>query len=161
VHGAPARVPLAEGTRLLAAAAVWLGESKQQLHVAFILENSPETVALWALDGNTDAASWLPVGELPVPNGMAAGASLSFVNGGDLLLATTDGATIQRRITDGSVVTSTPALNLGGEKERSLQWQAACGTHGPDGRVVHLSMRHEAKNRSPEVMVLRWLKKEL
>lgn len=151
---APPRVPLAEGSRLTAAATAWIGgASDAKLHAAVILESSPDVVALWALEGNTEAASWLPLGELPVPARMASRATLAFVNEGNLLLATSDGATIQRRISDGSVVTSSPALNLA-EAKSPLQWQAACGLHGPDGGIAHLSMRQEQASRRPEVMVM-------
>jgi len=158
---APARLPLAEGSRLAAAASAWLGDaSAPRLHAAVILESSPDVVALWVLEGNTEAASWLPLGELPVPQQMTATASLAFVNNGELFLATADGATLQRRISDGTVVTSTPALNLhmsNTEKQPSIHWQAACGLNGPTGGIVHLSMRQQARSRRPEVMVLRTL----
>jgi len=152
---APPRVPIAEGLRLAAAATAWLGGTSPKLHAAVILESSPDVIALWVLEGNTEAASWLPLGELPVPGAMAMGASVSFVNDGDILLATPDGATIQRRISSGAVVTSTPALHFDAEKHPTLQWQAACGLHGPRGGIVHLSMRQQQKSRGPEVMVLR------
>lgn len=150
---APPRVPLADGAELHAAASMWLG-SEPRLHVAVILKSSSDVVALWVLDGNTEAASWLPIGELPVPHKLAHGATLSFVNDGDLLLATPDGATIQRRISDGSVVTSTPALNFDVEKQHALHWQAACSRPGPSGGIVHLSLREHGARRYPEVMVL-------
>lgn len=153
---APPRVPLAEGSRLVAAATAWLPRSVEpRLHAAVILESAPDVVALWALEGNTEAASWLPLGELPVPLRMERGASISFVNDGELLLATSDGATIQRRISDGSVVTSTPALKFEAEEQSSIHWQAACGLQGPNAGVVHLSMRQQDASRRPEVMVLR------
>jgi hypothetical protein len=147
---APLRVPVADGSRLHAAASAWVGST---LHAAVIFESSPDVITLWALDGNTVAASWLPIGEIPVPSKLAIGASLSFVSDGELLLATHDGATIQRRISDGSVVSSTPALNLDVEKQPTVQWQAACGLH--DGGVAHLSMRQQFKMKRPEVMFLR------
>jgi hypothetical protein len=155
---APPRIPFAEGTRLHAASAAWLGDdSMPRLHAAVIMESSPDVVALWALEGNTEAASWLPLGELPVPHRMAVGASLSFGHDGHLLLATSDGATIQRRISDGTVVSSTGPLNFGVEAQRKVQWQAACAMHEPSNRIVHLSMRNEPRNRRPEVMVMRTL----
>jgi uncharacterized membrane protein YgcG len=153
---APPRVPLPEGARLTAAATAWLPLSAEpSLHAAVILASSPDVVALWALEGNTEAASWLPLGELPVPSRMSAGATVSFVNDGEILVATKDGATIQRKISDGSVVGSTPVLDFAADKESSVQWQSACGVHGGNGGVVHLSMRQQGKSMRPEVMVLR------
>jgi len=160
---APRRVPLAEGSKLAAAAVAWLGAAKPQLHAAVILENSPDMVALWALEGNTEAASWIPLGELPVPlkktSGFAVKPSLTFVNDGELLLATPDGATIQRRIIDGSVVKSTPAFEFAAEKKPTLQWQAACGLHGTNGGVAHLSLRRRENTNTgrPEVMITNML----
>lgn len=152
---APPRVPIADGLRLASAASAWLGDaSSPRLHVATVLESSPDMVALWALEGNTEAASWLPLGEIPVPSGMATGASLHFVNG-DILIATKNGATIQRRISDGSVVTATSELSIDVEMRSKLHWQAACGLHGPNGGIAHLAMRQHGKITRPEVMVLR------
>jgi hypothetical protein len=155
---APPRLPLADGVRLSAAASSWLGgEGSPQLHVATISASSPDVVALWVLDGNTEAASWLPLGELPVPSAMSTGASLHFVNNGDLLLATPDGATIQRRVSDGAIVSSSPALSIDAEERKTVQWQAACGLHGPNGGVAHLAMRTHGNSRRPEVMVMRMI----
>jgi hypothetical protein len=135
------------------------GGAAPQLHAAVISESSPDMVVLWALDGNTEAASWLPLGELPVPqkivSGTAAHPSLSFVNDGELLLVTADGATIHRRITDGTVVKSTPALEITSDKQSKVQWQAACGMHDSSGGVMHLSLRESVSTNTkrPEVMV--------
>jgi len=155
---APSRLPLADGVRLAAAAASWLGDAgSPRLHVATISESSPDVVALWVLDGNTEAASWLPFGEIPVPSMMSTGASLHFVNNGDILLATPDGATIQRRVSDGAILTSSPALSIDAEERKTLQWQAACGLHGPNRGVAHLAMRTQASARHPEVMIMRMM----
>lgn len=158
---APRRIPFAEGTRLAATAAAWLqGESAPRLHVAVISESSPDLVALWVLEGNTEAASWLPLGELPVPYRATGTATskptLSFVNENELLLASPGGATIQRRISDGAVVKTTAEFASDEETKNTVQWQAACGVHGSHGDIVHLSLRTVAKSstRRPEVMVL-------
>jgi len=170
---APQLVPLAEGGRLVSATAAWLrgpdSSDEPRLHVAIVVESSPELVSLWSLEGNTKAASWLPLGELPVPHS-AAGAShakpsLAFVDNGDLLVAAAGGSTIQRRILDGSVVKSAPAaweVTAGGNAKdmsspgkTTRQWRAACGLHGSDGGVAHLAMHRAGSSHTwhPEMVV--------
>lgn len=165
----PQRVPLAEGGRLVSATAAWLdaGDGSIRLHVALVTESSPDLVSLWSLEGNTEAASWLPLGEMPVPHGTShTKPSLAFVDSGDLLVAAAGGSTIQRRMVDGSVVKSAPAAwevkahgNMkdanGDHRLPTRQWRASCGLHGSNGGVAHLAMRRAASSKTwrPETVV--------
>ncbi|CAE8592763.1 unnamed protein product [Polarella glacialis] len=136
-HGG--RLPLPEGTRLLAAAVSWISSStgKPRLHAAFIDKAVPDLVALFALAGAGDTSSWVPMGEVQVPDSDKA--SLSFVGDGELLITTGAGAILRRRLQDGAVMAS--STHPWGGSHASLQWQAACGLHhGPEGSLAHLRL---------------------
>ncbi|CAE8649722.1 unnamed protein product, partial [Polarella glacialis] len=143
------RLPLPEGTRLLAAAASWLSSSsgKPQLHVAFIDKAVPDLVALFALAGS----DWLPIGEVQVPDSDKA--SVSFVGDGELLIATGAGAILRRRLQDGAVMAS--STHPWGASHSSTQWQGACGVHhAPEGSLAHLRLHRAEGSQAwlPEIV---------
>uniref|UniRef100_A0A7S4Q0F1 Uncharacterized protein n=1 Tax=Alexandrium monilatum TaxID=311494 RepID=A0A7S4Q0F1_9DINO len=156
--GAHSMLPVSEGARLAAATAAWLsGPSGMggapRLHAAFIDEAMPELVALFMQDGEGEAASWLPLGEVQVPGGAdATKISLSLTGEGDLLLTTARGALLRRRLSDGTVVASAPhAWGVRGLVPTG-GWQAACSLqHGP---VAHLHLRKEEHShaRRPDLI---------
>lgn len=157
--GAPSMLPVAKGARLAAAAAAWLSGpagagGAPRLHAAFVDESMPELVAMFMQDGEGEAASWMPLGEIQVPGGAeGAKTSLAFAGEGDLLLTTSHGALLRRRLSDGTVVASAPhSWGARGLAPAGGAWQAACSLeHGP---VAHLHLRKEAHShaRRPDLV---------
>jgi len=149
--GPAQRLPILEGSKLLAGAAARLAGpggagGQQMLHVAVVHEGAPDLVAIFMQEGD----AWAPLGEVMVPRGRsrrAAGKiSLAFVDG-DLLVTTADGQVLRRRLHDGAVVVSAVHA-LGGE-----EWHAACGLHhNPAGSVAHLRLRKSSSAHFPEVL---------
>ncbi|CAE8672772.1 unnamed protein product, partial [Polarella glacialis] len=150
---AAARLPVADGSRLVAAAATWLRShtSEPQLHAAFIDKATPDLVALFALIGAGEAASWMPLGEVHVPDDHKA--SLAFMGDGELLITTAAGALLRRRLQDGAIMAD--SIHSFGGSHSSLQWQGACGLHGgPEGSLAHLRL-HRAQGSQvwrPEIV---------
>eukprot|EP00442_Polarella_glacialis_P001520 CAMPEP_0115122224 /NCGR_PEP_ID=MMETSP0227-20121206/46700_1 /TAXON_ID=89957 /ORGANISM="Polarella glacialis, Strain CCMP 1383" /LENGTH=940 /DNA_ID=CAMNT_0002524125 /DNA_START=24 /DNA_END=2848 /DNA_ORIENTATION=+ len=144
---------LADGSRLVAAAATWLRShtSEPQLHAAFIDKATPDLVALFALIGAGEAASWMPLGEVHVPDDHKA--SLAFMGDGELLITTAAGALLRRRLQDGAIMAD--SIHSFGGSHSSLQWQGACGLHGgPEGSLAHLRL-HRAQGSQvwrPEIV---------
>lgn len=123
---APARLPVEEGTKLLAAAAAMLNGpggagGEPRVHAAIVHESAPDLVALFHLEG----ASWLPLGEVAVPARVdgalgPAKVSLALSSNGDLTVATNTGAVIRRRLRDGSIIGSAAP----GKSQQT--WQGGC-----------------------------------
>jgi len=142
-HGLPGALPVAEGTHLRAAAAALLDGA---LHAAMVLESDPGLVLLFAQDSD----SWLPIGEMRLPEHGSKKASLAFVGAGDLLITTGNGQVLRRQLKDGTVVASAVHEVRAGEDG---VWQAACGLQsGGEVQVVHLSLRKSAQSWAPELV---------
>ncbi|CAK0893091.1 unnamed protein product, partial [Prorocentrum cordatum] len=151
---APARLPVQEGTSLLAATAAVLSGvggagGEPRLHAALLYESAPDLVALFHLDGG----AWLPLGEVAVPPhgpgsaGALGRVSLALSPGGDLTLATDTGAVVRRRLRDGAVLGSTPP-----GKTSQQAWRGACSVrHGTADRVAHLHLKRATLAQRPEV----------
>jgi len=151
--GAPQKLPVAAGMRLLAAT---VARVQGHLHAALVHESMPEMVALFAVQQEDTAdPSWLPLGEVPVPRGpndrVAEAISLAFVDESDLLVTTGTGHVLRRRLQDGAVVASAPHAQ-GGDA-----WRSACNLqHGQAGSIAHLRMPSASISRTerfPEVIV--------
>lgn len=143
------RLPLAEGSRLAAAATTWLpSHSGARLHAVLVDESAPDLASLFVLEGKDGEASWLPLGELVMPKGRVV--SLSFVDG-ELLIGTEAGQVIRRSVQDG-VVTSSAVHSFKKSANSDSSWRAVCGL--PDtGAVAHLQLRRPAASLAwrPEV----------
>jgi len=145
--GVSRRVPVGtESGHLVAATAAWLSGpygagGPPHLHVAFIAESSPDLIAIFVLEGDGEASTWLPLGELPAPRGTdgrpASKPSLTFVDGRDLVVAAEGASTTRRRVLDGVIVGSAPPL----AEVTGLAWQSTCGLQGTDNSIAHLSLR--------------------
>jgi hypothetical protein len=135
-----------EGVRLAAAAAAWLNGpagvgGDPRLHAAIVDERTPDLVALYMLE---ETGAWLPLGEVALPAEQAAKnrrISLSFVNGGELLVGTGAGSLLRRRLADGAVL----EVSVASDAEARSEWQAVCGFHGAAGGVAHLVLRQAAQ----------------
>ncbi|CAE8601572.1 unnamed protein product [Polarella glacialis] len=150
-----ARLPVTDGSRVLAAAATWLRShtGEPQLHVAFIDKAVPDLVALFALIGacEGEAASWMPLGEVRVPDDHKA--SLAFMGDGELLITTAAGAVLRRRLRDGAIMAD--STHSFGGSHSSLQWLGACGLHdAPEGSLAHLRLHRGEGSQvwRPEIM---------
>jgi len=128
------KLPLADGSKLTAASAAWLpgAGSERRLHAAMVVDSAPELVGLFM----HEAGSWLPLGEVRIPGG-AARASLSFVGGSDLLVATAD-QFIRHNLLNGKVVASQKNAWMEAREAQHREWQAACGF---EDRVAHLHLQ--------------------
>jgi len=116
-----------------------------QLHAAVVREDIPELVALYVREEGGD---WLPVGEARVP-GVPAKVSVSF-SGDSLLVATSHGRVLRRRLSDGEV-TDMSVHALG---EEGVMWMGACALDHP-AEVAHLHFRQgDTMIRRPEVVVV-------
>lgn len=138
----PSRLPLAQNSRLIAAAAAWLqlGVSLEpQLHVAFQEENAPGVVAVFTLEGE----DWLPAGEVRVPHAGRLGGRISLSFGKDHLFVATDaGTAVAHSLEDGQ---SSEMLHPWGH---SGKWRAACSS--PSGSI-HLYLPQTGSQRWPEI----------
>eukprot|EP00440_Ansanella_granifera_P026775 gb/GFBE01029074.1/.p1 GENE.gb/GFBE01029074.1/~~gb/GFBE01029074.1/.p1 ORF type:complete len:1024 (+),score=231.20 gb/GFBE01029074.1/:1-3072(+) len=157
------RLPVPEGARLRAVAAAYLDRA---LHAAFIDEAAPDVVALYKL--GKEAASWLPVGEIPVPRAdevkepLSTKVSLAFTHDGQLVLTTAAGAVLRRRLQDGAIMAS--SVHPWGGASTSAQWQASCPVHhGPEGSLAHLRLRRSENSQAwhPELVTERQAQMEL
>eukprot|EP00933_Yihiella_yeosuensis_P040594 TRINITY_DN34915_c0_g1_i1.p1 TRINITY_DN34915_c0_g1~~TRINITY_DN34915_c0_g1_i1.p1 ORF type:complete len:980 (+),score=244.38 TRINITY_DN34915_c0_g1_i1:104-3043(+) len=150
-HVPSSRLPLAENAKLIAAAAAKLfGASK--LHAAIVDHATPDLVALFVLE----ASQWLPLGEVPVPKvdgKRPSHVSVSFVNDGELLVTTGDGAVLRRRLQDGAVMAS--SSHPWGAFNGVSQWKGACGVPGgAEGRLAHLRLHRKEGSEAwhPEIV---------
>jgi len=150
------RLPVPEDSRLRAAAIANLGK---ELHVAFIDEAAPDMVALFKLSSIDKAASWMPLGEIPVPTAdevrepLSTKVSLSFTHDGELVLTTAAGALLRRRLQDGALMAS--SVHPWGGASTWMQWQGACPVrHGPEGSLAHLRLRRSENSQAwhPELV---------
>lgn len=147
------RLPIADGTRLEAAAAAWLpertstGSANRRLHAAMVLDSAPDTVGLFV----HEAGSWLPLGEAAVPGGKSrlAKTSLSFVGASDLMVATED-RIIRRNLVNGQVVSSMMNTH---PTHGNKAWQASC-SFSNEGKVSHLQLQKTPTSRAwrPELI---------
>lgn len=150
------QLPVAEGSMLNAAAAAFLpamGGSARRLHAALVVDSAPDLVGLFV----HEAGSWLPLGEMQVPGSQSA--SLSFVGGGDLLVATKDHV-LRRNVHDGKVIASVANAHMSEAQGGTRMWQASCGLPGQDGDVAHLHLSRAPTSRAwrPEVVAVKVLK---
>jgi len=148
-------LPLPDGARLASAAAAWLlvGGANPRLHAAMVEESSPKLASIFVLEGTGEDASWLPMGEVALPQS-AHHVSLSFMNG-ELLLSSDAGHVTRRRMQDGAVVETASHLLASPGSDSEASWRAACSLQG-EGGVAHLQLRREAGAHSwrPELLTL-------
>lgn len=123
------------------------------MHAAMVDARFPDLAALYMLE--EERKTWLPVGEVPVPMNAGGRVSLSFVNGGELLVGASGGSLVRRRLADGAVLEAFSAADS--QSNADTEWQAACGVHG-ESSVAHLMLRRESTHGvawRPEVVVAR------
>lgn len=151
-RGMPGTLPVAEGSRLQAATAAMLpgaagAGGEPRLHAAVVLEGESDLVAVFV----HEAESWLPLGEIRVPSGGSAAAtatSLAFASGGDLLVTTSAGRVVRRRLSDGMLVGSAEHAV---QSDDTFAWQGACNMG--DRHVAHLRLRKASQALHPEIVI--------
>eukprot|EP00403_Amphidinium_massartii_P024508 CAMPEP_0178397448 /NCGR_PEP_ID=MMETSP0689_2-20121128/14252_1 /TAXON_ID=160604 /ORGANISM="Amphidinium massartii, Strain CS-259" /LENGTH=1080 /DNA_ID=CAMNT_0020018159 /DNA_START=18 /DNA_END=3263 /DNA_ORIENTATION=- len=174
--GAEGKIPLESNEKLLAAVAGRLStqeaaDSTTAVHVAVILEGSPELISIFAVEGEGEEAQWLPVGDLRLPEsdgtGETPGFSISLAGKNELVVTSSSGSTFRRRLSDGEFTQWTwgkpVAKNIGSSQAGSynaMEWQGACGLADSSQSVAHLSLRRNANALSrtpvPEVYLVGW-----
>lgn len=167
LEGVAGTMPVAEAETLLSASASWMDVSgERQLFVAFVTEAQPDVVGIFVLlDGGGSDASWLPFGDMTPPRegGRTGRVSVSFVGATDILVATEDGAMLQRSLSDGSLVASVPASApwrtaiAASTTPSTVWWQGICAAAGDMGTdFIQLSLQQtHVRSWKPDLGLMR------